>query len=209
MQDHPLSHVQRLVDGLGLHPGALPGVKAALLHILYGVRSDAAMADHLANNVRFQAFVGHEAAGWGPAEYGAARDRVLMDGVRAPLVVALRALEAANGLMDRPPFTPDRQQVDAWAPPGTLEFADIAGLNNRQVQALLKHIDTRELSVALKDAPPEVMTKIYVNLSTRMRKIVAQELTYLDHVRPQDVAEVRGQIGRMMRQMAARGELEA
>jgi hypothetical protein len=208
MQEHPLSHVQRLVDGLGLHPGALPGVKAALLHILYAVRSDAALADHLANNVRFQAFVGHEAAGWGPAEYGSARDMVLRDGVRAPLVVALRALEAANGLMDRPPFTPDRRQVDAWAPPGTLDFPDIAKLNNRQVQALLKRVDMRELSVALKDAPPEVMTKIYVNLSTRMRKIVAQELTYLDRARPQDVAEVRGLIGRTMRQMAMRGELE-
>lgn len=205
MQDHPLTAVQRLVEGLGLQPADLPAVKAALLHILYGVRSDAALADHLANNIRFQAFVAED---WDEAAYSAARERVLLGAAEAPLALALRALEAAAGLMDRAPFTPDRELIADWAPPGALGFDDLATLTDRQVQQVLKHVQTHELACALKDAPPAVRAKIDANVSTRMRSMIADDVLYMAHARPGDIQEVRGKIGRQMRKLAARGLLD-
>jgi hypothetical protein len=77
---HPLVRVQSIVERLDLSAESCQGVKAALLHVLYGVGSDEALVDHLTYNVRFKAFVGPPADTWQILDYCEARDRAMAGG---------------------------------------------------------------------------------------------------------------------------------
>jgi len=72
-------------------------------------------------------------------------------------------------------------------------FEDIAQLDDRSIQNLLKEIGTSDLAVALKAASDELKAKIFANVSERVAGMIQEEMEFMGPMRLSDV-EVRQQI---------------
>lgn len=86
-------------------------------------------------------------------------------------------------------------------------FEDIVILDDRSIQRILREVDTKELSLALKGSNEEVRTKVFKNMSERMGKIVRDELDFMGPVRVRDVEEVQQKIVSIIRALEERGEI--
>ncbi|MNX80969.1 Flagellar motor switch protein FliG [compost metagenome] len=86
-------------------------------------------------------------------------------------------------------------------------FEDIVILDDRSIQRILREVDTKELSLALKGSNEEVRAKVFKNMSERMGKIVRDELDFMGPVRVRDVEEVQQKIVSIIRALEERGEI--
>lgn len=86
-------------------------------------------------------------------------------------------------------------------------FEDIIILDDRSIQRVLREVDTKELSLALKGSNDEVRLKVFKNMSERMSKIVQDELDFMGPVRVRDVEEVQQKIVSIIRALEERGEI--
>jgi flagellar motor switch protein FliG len=86
-------------------------------------------------------------------------------------------------------------------------FDDIARLDDRSMQRLLKEIDQKELARALKAAAENVAQKVFGNLSERAQTMLRQEIEYLGPVRLKDVEDAQGKIVRIVRALEEAGEI--
>ena len=86
-------------------------------------------------------------------------------------------------------------------------FDDIARLDDRSMQRLLKEVDQKELARALKAAAESVAQKIFANLSERAQTMLRQEIEYLGPVRLRDVEDAQGKIVRIVRALEEAGEI--
>ena len=86
-------------------------------------------------------------------------------------------------------------------------FDDIARLDDRSMQRLLKEVDQKELARALKAAAEAVAQKIFANLSERAQTMLRQEIEYLGPVRLRDVEDAQGKIVRIVRALEEAGEI--
>jgi flagellar motor switch protein FliG len=75
-------------------------------------------------------------------------------------------------------------------------FEDVAHLDDRAIQQLLRSVDTRDLSVAMKNAPAEITEAILRNLSERARENLVEEIEFLKSVRANDINEARTRVVR-------------
>lgn len=88
-----------------------------------------------------------------------------------------------------------------------LTFADIVKLEKRDVQQVLRGIDSAVLAVAMKGSPENVIEVIRSNLSERNREILDDESTTLGPVRMSQVEEARAQIVRAIRDLESQGSI--
>jgi flagellar motor switch protein FliG len=88
-----------------------------------------------------------------------------------------------------------------------LTFADIVRLENRDVQLVLRGIDSAVLAVAMKGSTELVTDSIRRNLSERNRDLLADEVAALGPVRVSQVEEARATIVRSIRDLAAQGTI--
>lgn len=86
-------------------------------------------------------------------------------------------------------------------------FEDLVTLDNRAIQLVLREVDNRELSLALKMASSEVAQKIYQNMSKRASEILQEDLQYLGPVRLRDVEEAQQKIVNVVRRLEEAGEV--
>ena len=86
-------------------------------------------------------------------------------------------------------------------------FEDIARLADRGVQELLKAVDTRVLSVAMKSAPAIVTDKFFKNMSERARENLREEIEFLRGVKPSDIRDAQKSIVSIVRQLEAAGTI--
>lgn len=87
-------------------------------------------------------------------------------------------------------------------------FDDVARLNDRAVQELLKALDTRVLSTALKNAPEAVEEKIFKNLSERARENLREEIEFLRGLKQSDIVDARKQVVAMVRELEEKGVIQ-
>jgi len=88
-----------------------------------------------------------------------------------------------------------------------LTFADIVKLEKRDVQQVLRGIDSAVLAVAMKGSPETVIEVIRSNLSERNREILDDESVTLGPVRMSQVEEARAQIVRAIRDLESQGSI--
>ncbi|HEV7566971.1 MAG TPA: flagellar motor switch protein FliG [Microbacteriaceae bacterium] len=88
-----------------------------------------------------------------------------------------------------------------------LTFADIVKLEARDVQQVLRGIDSGVLAVAMKGSSEAVVEMIRANLSERNREILDDEITVLGPVRVSQVEEARAEIVRAIRDLEAQGSI--
>ena len=86
-------------------------------------------------------------------------------------------------------------------------FDDIALLDNREIQAFLRECDTKDITVALKAANPEVTKAIFSNMSQRQQETIKTDLQYLHNVRMRDVEDAQRKIIATIRKLEETGEI--
>lgn len=86
-------------------------------------------------------------------------------------------------------------------------FEDIAGLDDRSIQLVLRQVDGKELAVALKGVKPDVRDKIGRNMSERAAQNLKEEIDLLGPIRIKTVEEAQGGIVRVIRALEEAGQL--
>jgi flagellar motor switch protein FliG len=86
-------------------------------------------------------------------------------------------------------------------------FEDITALDDRSIQLVLRQVDSKELSVALKGVRPDVRMKIMKNVSQRAAQNLAEEIDMLGPVRLKTVEEAQGAVVRVIRSLEEAGQI--
>ena len=86
-------------------------------------------------------------------------------------------------------------------------FEDIVLLDDRSIQRVLREVDTKELSLALKVATDEVKDSIFRNMSERAAGLIKEELEFMGPVRLKDVEESQMKIVEVIRSLEEEGEI--
>ncbi|OCL27083.1 flagellar motor switch protein FliG [Orenia metallireducens] len=86
-------------------------------------------------------------------------------------------------------------------------FEDIILLTDRDIQILLRQIDTDDLALALKTVSDEVAEKIFNNQSKRAAEMLKEDIEYLGPVRISDVEEAQQKIVGQIRKLEEAGEI--
>lgn len=86
-------------------------------------------------------------------------------------------------------------------------FEDIQLLDDRSIQRLLKEVDTKVLTVALKGATEEIQNKIFSNMSERAAAMIKEEMEYMGPIRVREVDEAQRQIVEIIRSLEEEGEI--
>jgi len=86
-------------------------------------------------------------------------------------------------------------------------FEMIGRLEDRDIQRVLRDVDLKDLSVALKVAKPEIKEIIYKNMSERARTMMEEEVGYLGKVRLKDVESMQLKISMQIKQLVQKGEI--
>lgn len=87
-----------------------------------------------------------------------------------------------------------------------IRFDDIARLTDREIQRLMRIVDTRDLAGALKGATPEMQDRIFSNVSERVRSMIRPEMEALDSD-PASAEELRVRMAQMAQQLIQKGEI--
>ena len=86
-------------------------------------------------------------------------------------------------------------------------FDDVAKLTDRDIQTLLKNVETSQWSMALKGASEELKDKILKNMSKRAADLLREEMEYLGPVRLSNVEQMQQQIVDVIRKLEDLGEI--
>lgn len=86
-------------------------------------------------------------------------------------------------------------------------FEDIVTLDDRSIQLILRQVDSKNLSVALKGVKAEVRDKIFRNVSSRAAQNLAEEIDMLGAVRLKTVEEAQGAVVRVIRALEEAGQI--
>lgn len=86
-------------------------------------------------------------------------------------------------------------------------FEDIIHLDDRSIQQVLREVDTKELSLALKGVSDEVASKVYKNMSKRAASMLQEEMEFMGPVRLKDVESSQQRIVNIIRQLEDQGDI--
>jgi len=86
-------------------------------------------------------------------------------------------------------------------------FEDITKLSDRDIQSLLKNVESSQWAMALKGASEELKDKILNNMSKRASDLLMEEIEYLGPVRLSNVEQTQQQIVDIVRRLEDAGEL--
>jgi flagellar motor switch protein FliG len=86
-------------------------------------------------------------------------------------------------------------------------FEDLTLLDDRSVQRLLKEVETKDLSIALKAASDEVKNKIYTNVSERVSVMIKEEMEFMGPMRLSDVEAAQQRIVETIRRLEEEGQI--
>jgi flagellar motor switch protein FliG len=86
-------------------------------------------------------------------------------------------------------------------------FEDIAKIDDRGIQVLLKEIPNDKLLLALKTASEDIRSKIFKNLSTRAAEMLKEDLSNMGPARLSDVEGAQQELVNAARRLEAEGKL--
>jgi flagellar motor switch protein FliG len=87
-------------------------------------------------------------------------------------------------------------------------FEDIQKLADKDIQAILKNVETSQWAMALKGASPPLQEKIMKNMSSRAAEILKEEMDFLGRVKVSDVEGVQQKIVDILRTLEESGQLQ-
>ncbi|HNY66464.1 MAG TPA: flagellar motor switch protein FliG [Deltaproteobacteria bacterium] len=86
-------------------------------------------------------------------------------------------------------------------------FEDIAGIDNRGIQTILKEITNEELALALKTASDTLKSLILKNMSARAAEMLQDDMEAMGPVKLSDVENAQQSIVRVVRKLEAGGKI--
>lgn len=86
-------------------------------------------------------------------------------------------------------------------------FEDIIKMDDRSIQLVLREVDSKDLSVALKGSSEDVSVKIKKNMSKRAAQMLEEEMAFLGPVRLRDVEVAQQRIVNIIRRLEDYGEI--
>ncbi|MHC4870234.1 MAG: flagellar motor switch protein FliG [Planctomycetota bacterium] len=86
-------------------------------------------------------------------------------------------------------------------------FEDVLLVNDKGIQAVLKEVETDELSLALKTASEELQNKVFKNMSERAAAMIKEDMEYMGPVRVSDVEQAQQRIVDVVRRLEEAGEV--
>jgi flagellar motor switch protein FliG len=86
-------------------------------------------------------------------------------------------------------------------------FDDLVLLDDRSIQRVLKEVETKDLSIALKAASDEVKGKIFSNVSERVAVMIKEEMEFMGPTRLSDVEAAQGRIVEAVRRLEEEGQI--
>lgn len=86
-------------------------------------------------------------------------------------------------------------------------FEDIVMIDDRSLQLVLRDVDTKDLSLALKATNPEVQAKVFKNMSKRAGDMLREEIEYMGPVKIRDVEEAQQRIVGVIRKLEDKGDI--
>jgi flagellar motor switch protein FliG len=86
-------------------------------------------------------------------------------------------------------------------------FDDIVMVTDAGIQRMLKEIDNKDLSLALKAVTEEVKNKIFSNMSNRAAEMIKEDMDYMGPVRLRDVEASQMRIVETIRRLEDAGEI--
>jgi flagellar motor switch protein FliG len=86
-------------------------------------------------------------------------------------------------------------------------FDDIGKLGDKEIQTLLKNVETAQWAMALKGASDNLKQKIFANLSTRAADMLREEMEFLGAVKLSSVEQVQQQIVDIVRKLEDAGQI--
>jgi flagellar motor switch protein FliG len=87
-------------------------------------------------------------------------------------------------------------------------FEDLVSLDAPYIQRIMREIDMRDLTVALKKASEPLKRLLLSNISRRAAATVQEEMAFLGHVKARDVEAAQFRIIDAVRKLEAEGEIE-
>ncbi len=123
------------------------------------------------------------------------------------LAEILNQVEASTAQLILDEIEEDHPELSAEIKQMMFVFEDLVMVDDRGMQALLRKVETKELSIALKAASEEVKEKVFQNMSTRAADMVAEEMENVGSVRMRDVENAQNSITRLIQDMEEKGEL--
>ena len=87
-------------------------------------------------------------------------------------------------------------------------FEDIAKVDDRSLQLILREVSPQDLAMSLKGVSTEVHEKVLRNLSTRAANMLEEELEIMGRVRRSSVEEAQGKIVAVIRRLDEKGDIE-
>lgn len=86
-------------------------------------------------------------------------------------------------------------------------FEDIATLDNRSIQRVIRDVENADLQLSLKVSSEEVREVIFRNMSKRMADTFREEMEFMGPVRLRDVEEAQSRIVAIIRRLEEAGEI--
>lgn len=86
-------------------------------------------------------------------------------------------------------------------------FEDIIRLDDRSIQLVLREVDSKDMSLAVKGSSEEVGEKIKHNMSKRAAKMLEEDIEFLGPVRLRDVEDAQQRIVNVIRRLEDSGEI--
>jgi flagellar motor switch protein FliG len=86
-------------------------------------------------------------------------------------------------------------------------FEDIAMIDDRGIQEILKNIDNGELALSLKVCTDELKNKVFANMSERAAKILKEDLEVMGPVKVSDVEKAQGNILKVVDRLITEGKI--
>jgi flagellar motor switch protein FliG len=86
-------------------------------------------------------------------------------------------------------------------------FNDIVNLNDMEIQSFIRVVDTKDLTISLKAANPEVQARIFSNMSSRQRDTIQSDMQYLRNLRVRDVEAAQQRIIEAIRGLEESGDI--
>jgi flagellar motor switch protein FliG len=86
-------------------------------------------------------------------------------------------------------------------------FEDIVLLGDRDIQKVMREVDSQELAKALKSVDTEVQDKIFKNMSKRAAGMLKEDMEFMGPVRLKDVEEAQQKIVSIIRHLEDTGEI--
>lgn len=88
-----------------------------------------------------------------------------------------------------------------------IAFEDIAHFPDPAMQTIIRELKTQDLAQALRDAPSEIMSKFFSNMSANAAAILKEEMEYGRPLKPEEIADVRKKILGTIKQLETEGKI--